>query len=150
MATTTISDFVIWARHIHGDARLAEAIVEMRAGGTIDLRVGGVAGTWRKMDDGKDGRATPGIRPLGKTQAFWRGLYKTRRGDVVTLEFEEGSASVGVTDVASPALVALAAERALRRTDLERQVALHALLDGAAQGWRSEARTLTRDEMHER
>jgi hypothetical protein len=62
MATTTVSDFVIWTKHIHGDPGLTARIHELWAGQTIELEVDGLTGTWRKMDDGSDGRPTPGIR----------------------------------------------------------------------------------------
>ena len=86
MARTTISDFVIWAKQIHDDEDIGQRIASLSAGQTIDLIVDGVRGVWRKMDDGKDGRPTRGIRPLGRAQEFWRTLYESRRGDVVSLE----------------------------------------------------------------
>jgi hypothetical protein len=85
MATTTISDYVIWIRHIHGDQELTARIHAMWAGDTIRLEVDGVRGVWRKMDDGADGRPTPGIRPVGAMQVVWRSLYKRRRGETVTI-----------------------------------------------------------------
>ena len=56
MATTTVSDYVIWAKHIHGDPELVARIHALWAGQTIELEVDGLRGTWRKMDDGADGR----------------------------------------------------------------------------------------------
>lgn len=85
MATTTISDYVIWTKHIHGDAELTARIHAMWAGDTVELEVDGVRGVWRKMDDGADGRPTPGIRPVGAMQSVWRSLYKGRRGETVTI-----------------------------------------------------------------
>jgi hypothetical protein len=146
MATTTVSDYVIWIKHIHDDPVLAARISAMRAGDTIDLEVDGAAGTWRKMDDGKDGRATPGLRPIGVAQTAWSNLFKTRRGQVVRIE---AKASVpGVSEgLTAPYRAALTS---LLRSDAEREAALAALLDGGRQGCRSEGRTLSRDEMHER
>ena len=85
MAKTTIAPFVIWAKQVH-DAALAERIIKLSAGETIDLVVDGVRGAWRKMDDGKDGRPTPGLRPLGQAKPFWRKLYTERRGTLVEIE----------------------------------------------------------------
>ena len=142
MATTTVSDFVIWAKQVHDDGDLAERIIELGPGDTIDLIVDGVRGVWRKMDDGKDGRPTRGIRPLGRTQDFWRSLYESRRGDVVTLELPKGQS-------ASPRGAALLSPP-LGRTEVERRAALEALLDMGRQGWRSESDYASRDELYDR
>lgn len=150
MATTTVSDFVIWTKHIHGDDALAAHVASLPAGEVLSLEIDGVEGPWRKMDDGKDGRPTSGLRPIGRAQAFWRDLYRTRRGDVVSLEVREaagfGVAEQGAAFVAQP----LATPPRLERTDDSRRAALEAFLALAGQGWRSQGRTLTRDEMHER
>jgi hypothetical protein len=156
MATTTISDYVIWTKHIHGDATLTDRLVRLSAGETIGLRVDGVAGTWRKMDDGKDGRPTPGLRPLGRTRTFWSALFKSRRGDSVSLEYlPPVTSGVGETESApfqsAPVPLGLGAGTGgLLRTPVERAAALSALLDGAKGGWRAEGRSMSRDEMHDR
>lgn len=150
MATTTVTDFVIWTKHIHGDDGLTARIMGLRAGEVLTLEVDGVEGPWRKMDDGKDGRPTPGIRPLGRAQAFWRDLYKTRRGDVVSLEIYEAMGR-GVEEQGAAFTGQLAATgRGVERTDESRKAALEAFLALAGQGWRSSGRIVTRDEMHER
>jgi hypothetical protein len=141
VARTTISDFVIWAKQIHDDEDIRQRIAALRAGQTIDLIVDGVRGVWRKMDDGKDGRPTRGIRPLGQMQAFWRALYESRRGDVVSMELPEDQDQARAPAVVFPPL---------SRTEEERRIALQALLDAGRQGWRSEGPRMTRDEMHER
>ena len=142
MARTTISDFVIWAKQIHDDEDIGQRIASLSAGQTIDLIVDGVRGVWRKMDDGKDGRPTRGIRPLGRAQEFWRTLYESRRGDVVSLELPaEETRRVRAAVLLSPPLA---------RTEEERRAALQALLDAGQQGWRSDGAYMSRDEMHER
>jgi hypothetical protein len=145
MANTTITDYVIWAKHIHDDPLLTARVVGMRAGETVELEIEGERGAWRKMEDGKDGRATPGLRPVGAAQDHWRSLYKSRRGQVARVDVvreRQGVAERGA------AFQTAAAE--FLRADAERQAALAALLDGARQGCRSEGRTLARDEMHDR
>jgi hypothetical protein len=154
MATTTVSDYVIWTKHIHGDAGLADDIARLAAGETIDLRIDNVGGTWRKMDDGRDGRPTSGLRPLGRTSTFWNGLYKSRRGDVVSLERLEPGVD-GFREVEAPAYTSAGSAAAsdvakFMRSDADRRAALNALLDGAKGGWRSDGETMTRDEMHDR
>ena len=146
MAKTTVADHVIWAKHIHDDPLLAARVSAMRAGETIDLEVDGAPGTWRKMDDGKDGRATQGLRPIGAAQTAWRDLFNNRRGQVVRIDARAWAP--GVSEGASARYRAALAT--ILRSDAERQAALAALLDGARQGSRSEGRTLSRDEMHER
>jgi hypothetical protein len=148
MGVTTVSDFVIWTKHIHDDAPLAAAVAAMSAGETVTLCVDGQDGVWRKMDDGKDGRPTQGIRPVGAAQQHWRGLYRERRGAVVSLEM--AGKATGLTETATPMFDGGRAVRRLVRADAERSAALAALLDGAAQGWRSDGEAMTRDEMHKR
>jgi len=137
MAQTIVSDFVIWTKHIHGDAQIEKRILGLREGETLDLKVDGVVGTWNRMKDGKDGRPTPGIRPVGKAKDFWRELYDARRGDLVSLEL------LGPADLNGP-------QNTLTRTSDSKREALEAYLALSGQGWRSEGRTFDRDEMHER
>ena len=148
MASTTVSDYVIWAKHIHDDPELVQRILSMWAGETILLEVDGVKGTWRKMDDGADGRSTPGIRPIGAAAEVWRYLFKRRRGDVVTLTVIDDRP--GVAEATEKEQRAKLIFPPLGKTQEERDAALAALLDGWRQGYSSEGRTMTRDEMHER
>jgi hypothetical protein len=136
MAQTVIRDVVIWAKHIHG-GDVADRVMALRGGETIELIVDGVKGTWRKMDDGRDGRPTSGVRPIGRMQDFWRELYAKRRGDVVPLEAAETKAA----PVIYPAL---------GKTPEERKAALEALIGLADEGYRSNGLVITRDDMHDR
>src|SRR5271154_4503726 len=129
MASTTVSDYVIWAKHIHDDPELAQRVLAMWAGETIQLEVDGVRGTWRKMDDGADGRPTPGLRPIGAAQEVWRYLFKRRRGEVVTLKALEEAG--GMAEDSSFALRGALIFAPLGRTAEEREAALAALLDGS-------------------
>jgi hypothetical protein len=141
MATTTVSDFVIWAKQVHDDREIAERILGLAPGQTIHLVVDGVRGVWRKMDNGKDGRPTRGIRPLGRAHDYWRSLYESRRGDVVTLELAEDPPPAS----RAPSLLT----PPLAQTADERQAALAALLDLGRQGWRSEGVYGSRDELYD-
>jgi len=142
MAQTTISDFVIWAKHIHGDPALAERILALKAGETVRLRVDGVEGAWRKMDDGRDGRPTRGLRPIGRAQAVWRGLYAERRGEVVEVELPDGASG----DAKAPAISITPAPG----TRAEQLAAAAAFLAAAGQGWRSQGPYGPRDELYDR
>ncbi len=140
MAKTTVSDFVIWAKHIHGDPSLAERILALTPGDTVGLRVDGVLGAWRRMDDGRDGRPTRGIRPVGRAQAFWRELYAERRGDVVEVELMD-EAQEGRSLPISPPVAA---------TEAERRAAAESFLALAGQGWRSSGPYGDRDDLYDR
>ena len=142
MATTTVSDYVIWAKQVHDDGDIAERILGLAPGETIHLVVDGVRGVWRKMDDGKDGRPTRGIRPLGRTHEYWRSLYQSRRGEVVTLEIAMDQPPA----VRAPSLLT----PPLGQTIDERQAALSALLDLGRQGWRSDGAYGSRDDLYDR
>lgn len=144
MASTTVSDFVIWTKHIHGNARIENAILSLNEGEAVNLRVDGVPGAWTRMKDGKDGRPTPGIRPIGKAKDFWRELYNSRRGDVVEIELIDDPDARGSQSESSTA------SSDLERTPESRLAAIEAFLGLSGQGWRSEGRTISRDEMHER
>jgi hypothetical protein len=84
MAHLQIRDNAIWFKHIEGDERLRERILRLRQGATIDLEVDGVVGRWVKMQDGKDGRSTDGLRPVGPMREVWKGM-QARRGAVVPI-----------------------------------------------------------------
>jgi hypothetical protein len=148
MATTTVSNYVIWAKHIHGDPQLVARIHELWAGQTIELEVDGAPGTWRKMDDGADQRPTPGVRPIGAAREAWRALYLRRRGAAVTIREtapHAGVAETAETDRRGPLLFPPLAE-----TEAERQAALERLLNGWRLGYRSDAPYGPRDELYDR
>jgi len=138
MAKTPVRDVVIWAKHIHGDGELLATLEALRGGETIDLIVDGVRGVWRKMSDGKDGRRTRGIRPIGAAQTVWKQLYASRRGEVVDVELDQTGRDSGLV-IYPP----------LGRTEEERSAALKRFLASGRLGHGSEGRTITRDEMHE-
>ncbi len=142
MALTTVSDFVIWAKHIQGDPDLAERVLALRAGEVINLAVDGVPGAWCKMDDGRDGRPTRGLRPLGRTQAFWRELYAERRGEVVSLEL--------AAEVETGRPMPLPIRPPAGASRAERVAALESFLSMQGQGWRSEDPYGPREDLYER
>jgi hypothetical protein len=145
MATTTVSNYVIWARHIHGDPQLVARIHELWAGQTIELAVDGVQGTWRKMDNGADQRPTAGVRPIGAARAAWRSLYKRRRGEAVTIREMAAQAGVAEADRRRPLLFP-----PLAKTEDERRAALERLLNGWRLGYRSDGSYGPREELYDR
>lgn len=141
-ARTEVRDYVIWSKHLHGDPALQARIETMAPAEVLDLEIDGVKGSWRKMDQGRDGRPTPGIRPLGSAQDFWRDLYRSRRGDVVSVAL--------ASDAPSAAQRAAVIMPALGKTEEERQASLDALLAFAGQGWMSDGAPFDRDDAHQR
>jgi hypothetical protein len=148
MATTTVSDYVIWTKHIHGDPTLVARIHDLYAGQTIELEVDGLRGTWRKMDDGADGRTTPGIRPIGAAQVVWRALYKRRPGEAVTIR--ETPEHGGVAEASDSERRARLVFPALARTEEEREAALQSILGLADLGLSSDGPYGPRDELYDR
>jgi hypothetical protein len=78
MAKVEVRDHALWIKHIHGDAELADRLMGLQAAMLIELVVDGVRGHWRKMDDGKDGRPTPGLRAIGPAREHWHALQDQR------------------------------------------------------------------------
>ena len=80
-----VRDHVLWVKHIDGAERTLAWLSAIPAGEIVGLVVDGVSGEWRKMNDGKDGRPTPGFMPIGDaSKAHWHGL-QDRRGNWVSL-----------------------------------------------------------------
>src|SRR5687768_108990 len=82
MGYVRLTGDAIWARGIEGDRVLQEEILGLPAGELIELEIEGTLGSWEKMKDGRDGRRTPGIRPVGPMRSFWRSM-QNRRGDLL-------------------------------------------------------------------
>lgn len=144
MAHTVVRDVVIWTRHIHG-GDVAQRLGALPGDAEVTLVVDGVSGRWCKMRNGRDGRPTFGLRPVGRAQAFWRTLFETRRGDSVSLDVEEGREfAPGSNRGDSGGLVRVS------RTEAEREAALAEILEAAAKGWSSDGRRIRRDELYDR
>ncbi len=85
MSLVEVRDHSLWPKHIHGNESLKEKLLVMPSGTLIELTVDGFRGHWKKMDDGKDGRPTPGIKPIGSAREHWHELQE-ERGKLVTIE----------------------------------------------------------------
>ena len=87
MGMVEVRDFVIWAKHIHGDDDLKASIVALPAGEPVKLEVNGLAGHWKKMEDNRTtGDPTPGMKPIGRTHDTWKSIYQFKRGDLVSIK----------------------------------------------------------------
>lgn len=85
MAIVEIKDFVIWAKHIHGDKTLREHLLALNEGDPVTLLVDGTKGVWVKMDDGRNGVPTPGIKPVGPAKRQLAELYRAKKGEIVQI-----------------------------------------------------------------
>ena len=85
MGLVEIRDHAIWVKHIHEADDLVKKLMDLPGGKLIELEIDGFKGMWKKMDDGKDGRKTNGIKALGKAQEHWHSL-QDRRGDLVSIK----------------------------------------------------------------
>ncbi len=82
MAYVEIRDDAMWVKQIEGGKALKDRIVALAPGEVIELEVDGIVGSWEKMRNGKDGRQTMGIKPIGPMKEVWKQL-QSRRGEVV-------------------------------------------------------------------
>jgi hypothetical protein len=80
-----VRDYVLWPKHLHGDAALRGELLALEAGAVVTLDVAGMVGTWAKMAVGKHGASTPGLRALGHARTHWHSLFQTSRGAVVPI-----------------------------------------------------------------
>jgi hypothetical protein len=83
MSVVEARDYVLWPKHIHGNPSLRDELLGLAAGALIALEIDGVTGTWVKMEDGKNGQPTPGLKALGAARNHWHKLFKEYRGAVV-------------------------------------------------------------------
>jgi hypothetical protein len=84
MGTFLNNDDAIWLKNVHADPGTVDFLRQIRAGTKLKIEIEGMRGDWERMADGKDGRPTLGLKPVGKTVAFWK-MMKPRRGEY--LEF---------------------------------------------------------------
>ena len=85
MSKVEVRDYALWAKHVHGNEPLKAKLISLTQGELIELEVDGYKGVWKKMDDGKDGRPTEGVKPLLGAKAHWRELQE-QRGTLVSIE----------------------------------------------------------------
>ena len=80
MGTFLNNDNAIWLKNVNADANTMALLRQMKAGTKLNIEIEGVRGEWERMADGKDGRPTFGLKPVGKTLAFWNTMT-ARRGE---------------------------------------------------------------------
>ena len=144
LAHTVVRDVVIWTKHVHG-GDTAQRLSGLPGDTEVTLVVDGVSGRWCKMRDGRDGRRTAGLRPVGRAQSFWQSLFESRRGESVSIELESSTE----VDLALPEAAEADRWSHARRAE-EREAARAAIGLAPSLGWSSEGQTLTRDELYDR
>ncbi len=92
MSLVEVRDHALWIKHVHGNEPLKEGLLALRGGELVELQVAGVRGMWKKMDDGKDGRPTQGIKALGKAKEHWHAM-QADRGELVSIKGIQALAS---------------------------------------------------------
>ena len=85
VATFLNNDDMIWLRHVSADPDTIEMLHQIPGDTRLRLEIEGVRGDWARARDGKDGRPTFALRPVGKTADFWKTM-KPRRSE--HLEFK--------------------------------------------------------------
>ena len=80
MATFLNNDDNIWIKHVTADSDTIAMLHQIPGGTKLKLEIEGVRGEWVRTKDGKDGRPTFALRPVGKTVDFWKTM-KSRRGE---------------------------------------------------------------------
>jgi hypothetical protein len=82
MGTVLNNDDAIWLKTVTADQATVTYLRELPPGGRIRLAIEGTAGDWEKMADGRDGRPTFGLKPIGRTREYWKTL-RGRRGKLL-------------------------------------------------------------------
>lgn len=84
MPYVEIRDDAMWAKQIEGGKALKDRISALVPGEIIELEVDGIVGRWEKMREGRDGRPTSGIKPIGPMREIWK-RFQLRRGEIVEI-----------------------------------------------------------------
>jgi len=85
MSKVEVRDYALWAKHVHGNEPLKAKLIALSEGEMIELEVDGFKGVWKKMDAGKDGRPTDGIKPILGARERW-GELQDHRGTLVSIK----------------------------------------------------------------
>ncbi len=85
MATVLNNDDAIWLKNVNADPQTAALLAQLAGGARLKIEIEGVRGDWERMADGKDGRPTYGLKPVGETLRFWK-VMKNRRGEYLSFK----------------------------------------------------------------
>ena len=79
--TILVNDDAIWLKSIDADANLIALLGQLEQGTPVYLEIEGGQLRFEKMRDGRDGRPTPGLKPVGESRDVWKRFRDTRRGE---------------------------------------------------------------------
>jgi len=139
-----------------------QRLLALKPGEPVTLRVDGFAGKWLKMNKGRDGRPTDGLKPQDAAKAYWGGLYKQHRGKIVSVEIVDPGEVLntavpseygpGGSSAKNLAEETIAFRQRLERADpVMRKAAIAALLDAGKQIYAPDDNfKFSRDEIYDR
>lgn len=85
MGKVKISDACIWIPHVSDD-QLEARLDNLKAHAVVCLLIDGHTTIWSKMAQGKNPSQTRGLKPATPTtNRIWQNLYKTRKGESVSV-----------------------------------------------------------------
>jgi hypothetical protein len=87
-----IADNSLWIKHIDIEKDASVLLGYLPEDTRIIFEIDGIQGEFAKMADGKDGRPTPGYKPIGAMKEFWSKLQK-KRGERVSFKIIERKSS---------------------------------------------------------
>lgn len=85
MGWMIIRDDSIWLRHINNAPELVKRAESLDEGEALDLLINGQPARFLRMNRGRDGRPTAGLKPGEGSRPLWRRMQE-RRGERVTIE----------------------------------------------------------------
>lgn len=90
--TVEIRDDSLWIKHVNIDEDALALLGYMPENTKITFEINGTEVEFAKMADGKDGRPTPGYKPVGENKKVWSDL-QTKRPLTVSFRIVERKSS---------------------------------------------------------
>ncbi len=85
MGWMILRDDSIWFSHINDAPELVKKARDLNEGEPLDLIINGQPARFLRMNRGKDGRPTPGLKPSAGSFPFWRRM-QDKRGERVSID----------------------------------------------------------------
>lgn len=104
-AKVQVTDWSLWIKHISGDRALSQQLADLHEGQTVTLLIGGHEGVWVKKANGKDGRPTQGLKPLGAMKDIWFDWFRSDRGALIDIVMVQEPAPLQVRRKSADGLI---------------------------------------------